>query len=70
MTLGRLLHRGEFTPVPSRGSVFVYMIPPQISAGASHTEVSSPQFYQSEDFTPVCNVVAVTCKGEMMTLLV
>ena len=29
MTLGRLLRRCEFTPVPSHGSTFVYMIPPQ-----------------------------------------
>ena len=29
MTLGRLSTRSEFTPVPSRGSIFVYMIPPQ-----------------------------------------
>ena len=31
MTPGRLLPRSEFTPVPSHGSIFVYMIPPQIS---------------------------------------
>ena len=29
MKLGRLSSRGEFTPVPSGGSIFVYMIPPQ-----------------------------------------
>ena len=29
MTPGQLLRRAEFTPVPSHGSVFVYMIPPQ-----------------------------------------
>ena len=29
MTLGRLSRRCEFTPIPSRGSVFVYKIPPQ-----------------------------------------
>ena len=29
MTPGRLSRRCEFTPVPSRGSVFVYMMPPQ-----------------------------------------
>ena len=29
MTPGRLSPRGEFTPVPSHGSIFVYMIPPQ-----------------------------------------
>ena len=31
MTPGRLSPRSEFTPVPSHGSIFVYMIPPQIS---------------------------------------
>ena len=29
MTPERLLRRGEFTPVPSHSSTFVYMIPPQ-----------------------------------------
>ena len=29
MTLGQLSPRSEFTPVPSYGSIFVYMIPPQ-----------------------------------------
>ena len=29
MTPGRLSRRGEFTPVASHGSTFVYMIPPQ-----------------------------------------
>ena len=29
MTLGRLSRRPEFAPVPSRGSIFVYMTPPQ-----------------------------------------
>ena len=29
MTPGRLSCRSEFTPVPSHGSTFVYMIPPQ-----------------------------------------
>ena len=29
MTPGWLSHRSEFTPVPSHGSTFVYMIPPQ-----------------------------------------
>ena len=31
MTPGRLSPRSEFTPVPSHGSIFVHMIPPQIS---------------------------------------
>ena len=29
MTPGRLSLLSEFTPVPSHGSIFVYMIPPQ-----------------------------------------
>ena len=29
MTPGRLSRGGEFAPVPSHGSTFVYMIPPQ-----------------------------------------
>ena len=29
MTLGRLSPQSEFTPVPSHGSIFVYMIPQQ-----------------------------------------
>ena len=29
MTPGRISRRDEFTPVPSHGSTFVYMIPPQ-----------------------------------------
>ena len=29
MTPGRLSPRSEFTPVPSHGSIFVYMIPLQ-----------------------------------------
>ena len=29
MTPGRLSNRSELTPVPSHGSTFVYMIPPQ-----------------------------------------
>ena len=58
MTMGRIQRRREFTPVSSRGSVFVYMLPsrrylnpsaedfsepPQLChAGASLTGVSSP----------------------------
>ena len=41
---GRLSPRSEFTPVPSCGSIFVYMIPPQISCWRE-----SPQ----REFTPV-----------------
>ena len=31
MTPGQLSYGSEFTPVPSHGSTFVYMIPPQKS---------------------------------------
>ena len=44
MTPGRLSRRDEFTPVPSHGSIFVYMIPPQISCWRE-----SPR----REFTPV-----------------
>ena len=44
MTPGRLSPRSEFTPVPSNGSIFVYMIPPQISCW-----LESPR----REFTPV-----------------
>ena len=44
MTPGRLSPRSEFTPVPSHGSIFVYMIPQQISCWRE-----SPR----REFTPV-----------------
>ena len=44
MTPGRLSPRSEFTPVPSHRSIFVYMIPPQISCWRK-----SPR----REFTPV-----------------
>ena len=44
MTPGRLSPRIEFTPVPSHGSIFVYMISPQISYWCE-----SPR----REFTPV-----------------
>ena len=44
MTPGRHSPRSEFTPVPSHGPIFVYMIPPQISCGRE-----SPR----REFTPV-----------------
>ena len=52
MTPGRLSLRREFTPVPSHGSTFFYMIPPQ-NACASHPDVSSPRLsHRGENFTP------------------
>ena len=63
MTPGRLSPRSEFTPVPSHGSIFVYVIPAQIHAGAS-----SPRFlYRGENFTPVRNLATVSCKHETTT---
>ena len=53
MISGRLSSRREFTPFPSYGSVFVYMIPTQCHAGASHTGAGSPRFLcRSEIFIP------------------
>ena len=42
MTPGRLSPRSEFTPVPSHGSIFVYMIPPQNVMPARVTPVLVP----------------------------
>ena len=50
MTPGRLSRRSEFTPVPSHGSTFVYMIPPQNVMPAR--------------VTPVRNLATVSCKRE------
>ena len=64
MTLGRLSPRSEFTPVPSHGSIFVYMIP----TTKCYAGVSSPRFlYRGENFTPVRNLAAVSCKRETTT---
>ena len=64
MTPGRLSLRSEFTAVPSRGSTFVYTIPPQ-NFGATHPGVSSPRLmYRGENFTPVRNLATVSCKRE------
>lgn len=52
---GRLLSRSESSPVPSCGSEFAYMIPPEnITTDPSHTCASSSRFhYWSENFIPV-----------------
>ena len=61
MTPGRLSHRGEFTPVPSHSSTFLYMIPPQ-------NVMSSLQFsHRGENFTPVRDFATVSCKRETTT---
>ena len=69
MTPGRLSRRDEFTPVPSHGSTFVYMIPPQKGhAGASRPGVSSLRLsHRGENFTPVRNLATVSCKHETTT---
>ena len=54
MTPGRLSRRGEFTPVPSHGSTFVYMIPSQ-------------NVMPGRDFTPVRDFATVSCKPETTT---
>ena len=54
------VHSGE---TPSHGSIFVYMIPPQISCWRE-----SPQFlYRGKNFTPVRNLTTVSCKHETTT---
>ena len=62
MTPGRRSRRGEFTPVPSHGSVFVYMIPPQNIMPARVTPA---------EFIPVVvpgrNLVTVSCERETTT---
>ena len=42
MTPGRRSPRSEFTPVPSHGSIIVYMIPPQNVVPARVTPVLVP----------------------------
>ena len=44
MIPGQLSPQSEFTPVPSHASIFVYMIPPQISCWSESTR---------REFTPV-----------------
>ena len=45
MTPGRLSPRREFTPVPSHGSIFVYMIPPQISCWRESPQREDVNYY-------------------------
>ena len=42
MTEGRLSRQSEFPPVPSHGSIFVYMVPPQNAMLARVTPVVVP----------------------------
>ena len=61
---GRLSSRREFTPVPSYGSVFVYMIPTQnVMPAQVITGASSPRFLcRSEIFIPARKFIPVSCK--------
>ena len=59
MTPGRLSPRSEFTPVPSHGSIFVYMIPPQ-----NVMPVRVTPAYRGENFTPVRNLAKVSCERD------
>ena len=70
VTLGWLLPRSEFTPVPS----WLYILfclhdtTTKCLAGASRPSVSSPWFlYWGENFTPVGNLATVSCKRETST---
>ena len=68
MISGRLSSRREFTPVPSYGSVFVYMIllNTKCHTGVSHTGASSPRFLsRSEIFIPSRKFNPVSCKRGM-----
>ena len=69
MTPGRLSRRGEFTPVPSHGSTFVYMIPPQnVSCWRdSPRREFTPVVEPGRDFTPVRDFATVSCKHETTT---
>ena len=69
MTPGRLSPRSEFTPVPSHGAIFVYMIAPQISAcwRESPRRELTPVFVPGENFTPVRNFATVSCEHETTT---
>ena len=57
MTTGRLSRRSEFTPVPSHGSTFVYMISSQnvmpcigVRAGGTRGAAAPPNFGQLRFF--------------------
>ena len=55
MSPGRLSPRSEFTSVPSHGSIFVYMIPPQNVMEARVTPAWVPR--------PVRNLATVSCNS-------
>ena len=70
MTPGRLSPRSEYTPVPSHGSIFVYTRAPGLhdTTTKCYVGVSSPRFlFWGENFTPVRNLAAVSCKRETTT---
>ena len=68
MIPGQLSPQSEFTPVPSHASIFVYMIPPQISCWSESTRREfTPVLVPGENFTPVGNLATVSCKHEITT---
>ena len=67
MTQRQLSRQGEFTPVPSCGSIltnFAYMIPPQ---NAMPAPVHPSCCTGAENFTPVQNFSTVSCKRKTTT---
>lgn len=59
----RLSSQGEFTPVPSCGSEFVYKIPPEnVTRNESHWHEFTRFLNRSEDFIPVQNLATVSYK--------
>ena len=68
MTPGRLSRRSELTPVPSHGSTFVYMIPPQNIMPARVTPVEfTPVVVPGREFHSGTKFHTVSCKREMTT---
>ena len=68
MTPGRLSLPSEFTTVPSHGSIFVYIIPPQNVIPARVIPACHPgESSRSENFTPVRNLATVSRKRETTT---
>ena len=58
MKPGRLSPRSEFTPVPSNGSLFVYMTPPQnvMPARVTPVLVSGREFHSGNDHLIRCEI--------------
>ena len=68
MTPGRPSPQSEFTPVPSHGSIFVYMIPPQNVMPAQVTLAwAHSSSCTGKNFTPVQKLAVVSCKRKTTT---